>query len=111
MSTCDGAELPDPASRTPAAALLRIRRPVLLLPLLLPLMLLLLVAQLPLPKPPPMPLLLALLPLLRLASIGPRRDWKKGLDEAAEGGGEERVADDDGPIIIVVVPLLSRAAI
>ena len=109
MSTCAGAELPEPASRTPAAALLRIRRPLLLL--------LLLVAQLPLPKPLPMPLLLALLPLLRLASIGPRRDWKRGLDEEAEGEGDERVivadvvVDDDGPIIIVVVQLLSRAAI
>ena len=114
VSTCAGAELPEPASRTPAAARTRIRRP-LPLPLLL-LVVVVVVARLPLPipMPPPMPLLLALLPLLR-------RDWREGLYEVAVGGGEEQdekviVADDDsldGPIIIVVVvvPLLSRAAI
>lgn len=108
MSTCAGAELPEPASRTPAAALVRIRRPLLLDRLLL------------LPLQLPMPLLLALFPLLCLASIKPRRHWIEGLDEVdGEGrrGGDEKaivaddVDDDDGPTVIVAVPLLSRAAI
>jgi hypothetical protein len=115
VSTCAGAELPEPASRTPAAALVRIRRPLPLLLLLLLVARLQLPLPLPLPLPPPMPLLLAVLPLLCLASVGPRRDWREGLDEVPVGGGEhdERViVADDGPIIITfVVPLLSRAAI
>lgn len=108
MSTCAGAELPEPASLTPAAALVLIRRPLLvarLLQLLLPLLQL------------PMPLLLALFPLLILASNKPRRHWIEGLGEVdgeAKRGGEERAivvaVDEDGPIVVVAVPFLSRAA-
>ena len=109
MSTCAGAELPEPASRTPAAVLVRIRRP--LLPLLLLLLVIIVVVvvvivvavdQLPL-------LLLALLPLLCLVSIGLRRNWREGLDERAQGGDERVTVVVDGPTIIIA-PLFSRAA-
>ena len=72
VSTCAGAELPEPANRTPAAALVRIRRrPLVVVVDVVVAQLLLLPPMLPLPL---LLLLLALLPLLCLASDGPRRE-------------------------------------